>query len=114
MVALALAMQPPDVLASATAAERSFLRCVSRHESRHDPLAQNPRSTASGKYQFIDSTWVGVAKWARWNDFYPARPYAKARLAPEWVQDLAALHVVRHGGIHAWAGTGCRYNGRTV
>ena len=29
-------------------------------ESRHDPEAQNRRSTASGLYQFLDSTWVGV------------------------------------------------------
>ena len=114
VVALLLATAAPDILATATPDERQFLACVAQHESHGNPRAQDPRSTASGRYSFIDSTWLGVAKWAKWDDFYPARPYPKARLAPAWVQDLAALHVVRHGGFHAWHGTGCKLNGRTA
>ena len=44
-------------------------------ESRGDITAQNPHSTASGKWQFLDSTWAGYGG------------YAKARYAPEKVQD---------------------------
>ena len=29
-------------------------------ESRYDPTLQNPRSTAFGMYQFLDSTWRGT------------------------------------------------------
>lgn len=43
-------------------------------ESGGNWWAQNPRSTASGGFQFLDSTWARH------------RGYAKARLAPPWVQ----------------------------
>lgn len=51
---------------------------VMMRESRGNIHAQNPRSTASGKWQFLDSTWGRH------------RGYAKARYAPEWVQDEKA------------------------
>ena len=51
---------------------------VMRRESGGNIRAQNPRSTASGKWQFLDSTW------ARYGG------YAKARHAPESVQDAKA------------------------
>ena len=63
---------------------------VMRRESGGNIRAQNPRSTASGKWQFLDSTWRRH------------RGYPKARLAPEWVQDERARQV--------WAGgRGCSH-----
>lgn len=34
---------------------------VLQRESRGDPRAENPTSTASGLWQFLDSTWAGYA-----------------------------------------------------
>lgn len=85
-----------------------FLVCVRRHESDRGSYphargyqAQNPRSTASGAYQFLDSTWRNVSPRAG----YPG--YAKARHAPVHVQDAVALYLVNNGGRSAWNGTGC-------
>ncbi len=86
-----------------------FLTCVRRHESDRTGAyphisgytAQNPGSTASGAYQFLDSTWRGASARAG----FPG--YGKARQAPWWVQDAVALHVVKTGGKSAWNGTGC-------
>jgi muramidase (phage lysozyme) len=86
-----------------------FLTCVRRHESDRSGVyphisgyrAQNPSSSASGAYQFIDSTWRGAAARAG----HPG--YSKAKYAPWYVQDAVALHVVKTGGKSAWNGTGC-------
>lgn len=58
----------------------SILEC----ESGGNLVAENPRSTASGKWQFLDSTWAGYGG------------YARAMYAPEDVQDAKARQV--------WAG----------
>ena len=56
----------------------------------HDARARNPSSTASGKWQFLDSTWAGFGG------------YASAYLAPESVQDAKARIL--------WAGgAGCSH-----
>lgn len=85
-----------------------FLTCVRRHESDrgsfpHDDGygAKNPRSSASGAYQFLDSTWRNVS--ARSGH----RGYAKANHAPWYVQDAVALWLYNNGGRSAWRGTGC-------
>jgi hypothetical protein len=63
---------------------------VMMRESGGDITAQNPTSTASGKWQFLDSTWAGYGG------------YAKARYAPEHVQDAKAAAL--------WAGgAGCSH-----
>jgi len=63
---------------------------VMMRESGGDITAQNPTSTASGKWQFLDSTWGGYGG------------YAKARYAPESVQDDRARQL--------WAGgAGCSH-----
>ena len=63
---------------------------VMMRESRGDIHAQNPRSTASGKWQFLDSTWAGYGG------------YRKARYAPEATQDAKARAL--------WAGgRGCSH-----
>lgn len=63
---------------------------VMMRESGGNITAQNPSSTASGKWQFLDSTWAGYGG------------YAKARYAPESVQDAKAREL--------WAGgAGCSH-----
>lgn len=63
---------------------------VLARESGGNPTARNPRSTASGLWQFLDSTWAGYAG------------YARAYLAPPSVQNEKARLV--------WAnGAGCRH-----
>ena len=84
-----------------------FLVCVRGHES--DPSyphtggysAQNPRSSASGAYQYIDSTWRSVSVRAG----HPG--YSRAKYAPWWVQDAVTLHVINNGGRGHWNGAGC-------
>lgn len=44
-----------------TGAELDFALCVVEGESRGDPGAKNPRSTAAGLWQFLRSTWDTVA-----------------------------------------------------
>lgn len=111
--------QQADVLADAArkdaakaAPDRSmhpFLVCVRHHESDRGPhphkagyTAENPRSSASGAYQFIDSTWRNASRAAG----HPG--YARAKHAPPHVQDAVAYHVaiVQNGRSH-WNGTGC-------
>ncbi len=89
--------------------QNSFLTCVRHHESDGGGAwpyiggynAHNSRSSASGAYQFIDSTWRNAAS----NAGYPG--YARASYAPWWVQDAVAMHVVNTGGRSAWNGAGC-------
>ncbi|MFZ4518496.1 MAG: hypothetical protein ACOYOP_08905 [Microthrixaceae bacterium] len=80
-----------------------FLTCVRAHESDRAGgyTAQNPYSTASGAYQFLDSTWRNVSAKAG----HPG--YSRALLAPWWVQDAVALWVLDNVGPSPWAGTGC-------
>lgn len=48
-------VKPPPVLASASS---RLAECIIRAESGGNPLAQNPRSKASGLGQFLPSTWL--------------------------------------------------------
>ena len=94
-------MQPSR---SAPSADVSFLRCVIRHESAHSggPTAHNPRSSAAGLFQFLGSTWRGIAKWVP-----SAHGYSSASQAPASVQWEVALHAVKNGGHSMWRGTHC-------
>jgi len=85
-----------------------FLTCVRHHESDRGAApyingygAENPSSSASGAYQFIDSTWRTVSARAG------QAGYARAAQAPWYVQDAVAMSVVRNGGRSAWNGSGC-------
>jgi hypothetical protein len=85
-----------------------FLTCVRHHESDRGAApyiggygAENPSSSASGAYQFIDSTWRTVSARAGHGG------YARAVHAPWWVQDAVAMYLVNTGGKSAWAGSGC-------
>lgn len=80
-----------------------FLVCVRHFESDRGGYpfvggygAQNPTSTASGAYQFLDSTWRGASARAGFGG------YARAKYAPWYVQDAVALHVYNTGGKSAW------------
>lgn len=89
--------------------EHPFLTCVRHHESDRSGAwphiggygAQNPRSSASGAYQFIDSSWRTLSARAG----HPG--YARAKYAPWWAQDAVILHTVNSGGRSHWNGTGC-------
>lgn len=81
---------------------RSLGMCIRAHESHHNYNAENPISSASGAYQYIDSTWRGVSEWVDGADKYP-----RASSAPPHIQDKVFIHTIRHGGIRAWHGTWC-------
>jgi hypothetical protein len=88
--------------------QHPFLTCIRHHESDRGPWphtngysAENPSSTASGAYQFLDSTWRKVSAQAG----HPG--YARAKYAPWYVQDAVILWVYEHGGRRHWAGSGC-------
>jgi hypothetical protein len=78
-----------------------FLACVRRHESGGNYQAKNPTSTASGAYQFLDSTWLTMSARAGHSG------WGSARYAPPWVQDAVAVFTVNSGWRSAWNGTGC-------
>jgi muramidase (phage lysozyme) len=85
--------------------------CIRKHESINvgHYNAENPVSTASGAYQFIQATWDGNAKWAKFAGRYVAREYVgkPASAAPAGVQDIVFVHAIKQGGIRAWYGTNC-------
>ena len=78
-----------------------FLACVMRHESGGNYQAENPVSTASGAYQFLDSTWRTMSARAGHSG------YSHAASAPPAVQDAVAIYTVNSGWSSAWNGTGC-------
>jgi hypothetical protein len=80
-----------------------FLVCVRHFESDRGAYpfvrgygAQNAISTASGAYQFLDSTWRNASARAGYGG------YARAKYAPWYVQDAVALYVYNSGGKSAW------------
>lgn len=66
-----------------------FLKALALQESGGDPKAQNPGSSASGKYQYIDSTWVSRVT-GEGAIYPPGGQYTSAKDAPEAVQDAVA------------------------
>lgn len=68
-------------------------------ESTNNYQAQNAHSTASGAYQFLDTTWRGLSA---------SRGYAHAKDAPAAVQDAAAIELYNQAGTSPWAASqGC-------
>lgn len=70
--------------ASAADTDR-ILETIRQRESRGDYGAQAKGSTASGAYQFIDSTWQGLTK-----KYGIGQEFGKAKLAPKEIQDAIA------------------------
>jgi muramidase (phage lysozyme) len=96
------APQTPDIKLNRT------LVCIRQHESDRGPYpnlngqtAQNPRSTASGFYQYLDGTWRNISAKAG----YPG--YKRAMYAPAEVQHAVAYYHITHLGTSAWRGSGC-------
>lgn len=73
-------------------------------ESRGDAAADNPVSSASGLYQFIDSTWAYV-----WRDYLGVEPpTARAKHASVEQQTRAAVALYQAEGLTPWAASrGC-------
>jgi hypothetical protein len=72
------------------------LAAIARCESGGRYDAENPRSTASGRYQVLDSTWDGYGGWDRAVD------------APPEVQEAWAREAYARAGTRPWrASRGC-------
>lgn len=99
-----------------------FQECVVNRESHGNPRAQNPISSAQGKYQFLDNNWRHGAGWnvySRLRDAGMPRPQARRILAKlhvtpikywrEEYQDAAFAFVilVPRGWRHWSGGNGC-------
>jgi hypothetical protein len=78
-----------------------FLACVRRHESGGNYRAENPTSTASGAYQWLDSSWRSVSRMAGYSG------WGHAADAPPDIQDAVSIWAVNNGYRSAWNGTGC-------
>lgn len=85
-----------------------FLVCVRGAESDTSGgyVAENPTSTASGAYQFVDGTWRKVAPMAG------VRGYSHAAQASPFLQDQVAAFTIsqpasRTGGYGNWKGDHC-------
>jgi hypothetical protein len=83
--------------------DNPVLACIRRHESDTNGSyqAENPTSTASGAYQYIDATWRTMSTRAG----HPGTSHASE--AQWWVQDAVALYTVLTVGTGPWAGSGC-------
>jgi len=80
----------------ATANIPAILARIKMCESGGSYTAQNPSSSASGAYQFIDGTWAGYGG------------YSRALYAPPAVQDAKALIVYKQSGTGPWVSSmGC-------
>lgn len=83
--------------------ERSA-RCIAKHESWTAGLwkAENPVSTASGAFQFVDGTWRAVAARAGVGE-----AFSHASDAPPHVQAAVFAHQAMNHGLYPWKGTHC-------
>jgi hypothetical protein len=68
---------------------RRILSALKSKESSGDYNAKNPDSSASGGYQFIDSTWQSLS-----NKYGVGTEYKTAKSAPTDVQDIVAAKYV--------------------
>lgn len=92
-MSLGLAGAASAAPAAQTGGPGSTLAKIRTCESGDDYRAQNPRSSASGAYQMIDSTWRGLSA---------SKGYSRAKHAPKSVQDAAARELLREQGTSPW------------
>jgi len=85
------------VTARPTGQPGGFLACVRRRESGGNYSAENPTSTASGAYQFLDSSWRTLSARAGYGGYGGHAAYA-----PAWVQDAVAVWTVENIGRSPW------------
>jgi hypothetical protein len=86
------ASSPAPVAAVSYSGSSGFQACVIQRESGGNPLAQNPTSTASGLYGFLDTTWTAVTGLPG-----PARAYSIAQ------QNAAFEKEYAQAGTSPWA-----------
>ena len=72
---------------------------ISKYESDGNPTAQNPTSSASGLYQFINSTWRSYAS----KIGVDTSVYPTAKSAPADVQTAVAAEAFNTEGFAPWA-----------
>lgn len=61
-VGLASVQEAIDNAAEKTGVSATYLKQVAVKESGLNPMAKNPRSSAKGLYQFINSTWIETVR----------------------------------------------------
>ena len=100
----------------------AWARCVAERESGGSATARNPRSSAQGRYQFLDRLWrqsLAAQVAARLRDHGLPRP--QARLVRDYLrgheiatwpavyQDIGFIEVNARGGAYHWrlAGSVC-------
>jgi hypothetical protein len=81
-----------------TPQQQSLLNQIKTRESGGDYLAQNPTSTASGAYQFINSTW----QWVSQQTGVGTQCLTAASCSPA-EQDANALWLLQHYGANSTA-----------
>jgi muramidase (phage lysozyme) len=69
---------------------KAILDTIKQRESGNNYTIKNPNASASGAYQFIDSTWKSLT-----NKYGIGKEYSSARKAPEAVQDAVATAYVK-------------------
>jgi hypothetical protein len=84
---------------------QTFALCVSHHESwsPHMWTAENPISSASGGFQWIDGSWRTNLRRAGLSG-----PGHAAYASPV-LQAQVTAYVIAHHGQHNWVGTHCGY-----
>jgi hypothetical protein len=81
----------------------SLASLVQQYESGGNYTATNPKSTASGAYQFTNGTWQQYASQIG----VDTSAYPTAASAPPQVQDSVFAHAVSVNGLNDWTCSGC-------
>ncbi len=82
----------------------AYRRCIIDHESRSSGVyrARNPKSTASGAYQFLDSTWQSMVDNFRRYYHRDVTTVRRAVDAPPAVQDAIAAYAIKADHGEPW------------
>jgi len=86
-------------------AETALLWLIIQRESKWNPIAKNPNSSATGLLQFIQTTWQTFGGLAG----VDLNQYPRASTAPSLVQQAVGLLLLREVGpnsTESWAASG--------